>query len=33
MLAGIGLLILSDNERIITDVTFRMLAEISQWAA
>lgn len=33
MLAGIGLLILSDNERIITDVTFRVLAEISQWSA
>ena len=33
MLAGIGLLILTDNERIITDVTFRVLAEISQWSA
>ncbi len=31
MLAGIGLLILSGNERIITDVTFRLLAEIAQW--
>lgn len=32
MLAGIGLLILSGNERILTDVTFRFLAEVSSWS-
>lgn len=31
MLAGIGVLILSGYERIITDVAFRFLAEVSQW--
>ena len=33
MLAGIGTLILSGNERVITDVAFRLLAEFSQWVA
>jgi cytochrome c biogenesis protein CcdA len=32
MLAGIGLLILSGNERILTDLTFRFLAEAATWS-
>ncbi len=32
MLAGIGLLILSGNERILTDLTFRVLAEAATWS-
>jgi cytochrome c-type biogenesis protein len=33
MLAGIGLLILSGNDRVITDVAFWFLAEITSWTA
>lgn len=32
MLAGIGLLILSGNERVVTDLTFRFLAEVATWS-
>jgi cytochrome c-type biogenesis protein len=33
MLAGIGLLIITGRERVLTDVTFRLLAEVTQWLA
>jgi hypothetical protein len=32
MLAGIGVLILSGHERILTDLTFRLLAEAATWS-
>jgi cytochrome c-type biogenesis protein len=32
MLAGIGLLILSGHERVLTDLTFRFLAEVATWS-